>query len=90
MSKPKAASLPHSWLSSDWPGLVAPNRQSAANHLIRTHKDELIQCGALVRVGRNLVVLGEGYAQFLARKAKRVEGYEIAPNRAQSAESAGK
>jgi hypothetical protein len=42
-------------------------------------------------VGRNLVILGEGYAVFLARRLKRVEGYEIAPNRAapclESAES---
>jgi hypothetical protein len=81
MSKLKAAPLPHSWLASEWVSGVAPNRQLAANHLIRTHRDELIACGALCRIGRNLVVIGEGYAQFLARKVKRVEGYQIAPNR---------
>jgi hypothetical protein len=84
MSKPKASPLPHSWLASDWPPNVAPNRASAAKHLIRTHRDELIACGALVRVGRNLTVLGEGYATFLARKVGRVEGYEIAPNAAKA------
>jgi hypothetical protein len=82
MSKPRASPLPHSWLVSDWPADVAPNRTSAAKHLVRTHRDELIECGALCRVGRNLTILGEGYATFLARKLRRVEGYEIAPNRA--------
>jgi hypothetical protein len=82
MSKPKVESLPHSWVASEWPPDVSPNRQNAANHLIRKHREELIACGALVRIGRNLTVLGEGYAQFLARKAKRVADYEIAPNRA--------
>lgn len=85
MSKLKAAPLPHSWVVSDWPPGVAPNRQSAANHLIRTHRDELVACGALIRIGRNLTIIGEGYAQFLQRKAKRVEGFEIAPNRESAA-----
>ncbi len=82
MSKPKASPLPHSWLVADWPPVVAPNRTSAAKHMVRTHRDELIECGALVRIGRNLTMLGEGYATFLARKLRRVDGYEIAPNRA--------
>lgn len=81
MSKPKASPLPHSWRVSDWPTSVTPNRANAAKHLVRTHRDELVACGALVRIGRDLTVIGEGYAQFLARKAKRVDGYEIAPNR---------
>ncbi len=81
MSTPKAEPLPHSWLVAEWPTNVVPNRQGAAKNLVRTHRQELIACGALVRIGRNLTILGEGYAQFLARKAKRVEGYVIAPNR---------
>lgn len=81
MAKPKAASLPHSWLLSDWPPGVAPNRVSAAKHLVRQHRAELIECGALCRIGRNLVMLGEGYAVFIARHMGRVDGYEIAPNR---------
>lgn len=80
MAKPKAATLPHSWLVAEWPPEVAPNRQTAAKNLVRTHRAELISCGALCRVGRNLTILGEGYATFLARKIGRVEGYEIAPN----------
>jgi hypothetical protein len=82
MPKPKADALPHSWLVADWPSNVAPNRTSAAKHLVRVHREELIECGALCRVGRNLTIIGEGWALFLARKSKRVEGYQIAPNRA--------
>jgi hypothetical protein len=81
MSKSKVMPLPHSWLVSDWPPHVAPNRINAGKQLVRAHRAELIQCGALTRIGRNLTILGEGYALFLARKMKRVEDYEIAPNR---------
>jgi hypothetical protein len=88
MPKPKASPLPHSWLVSAWPHDVAPNQQSKAKHLVRTHRDELIACGALCRVGRNLTILGEGYATFLARKLGRVDGYEIAPNRTPTADAA--
>jgi hypothetical protein len=81
MLKTKVSPLPHSWLVSDWPPHVSPNRCNAGRQLVRAHRAELIECGALVRIGRNLTIIGEGYAQFLARKAKRVQGYEIAPNR---------
>jgi hypothetical protein len=73
--------MPHSWRLADWPDLVTPNNTSAARHLVRKHRAELQECGALVRIGRDLTVLGEGYALFLSRKAKAVEGYAIAPNR---------
>lgn len=81
MPKPKANSLPHSWRLADWPPDVTPNRVSAAKNLVRVHRDELIACGALCRLGRDLTILGEGYSRFLARKMDRVSGYEIAPNR---------
>jgi hypothetical protein len=82
MSKPKVSPLPHSWLVAEWPSHVTPCRPNAGRQLVRVHRSELIACGALVRVGRNLTILGAGFAEFLARKAGRVEGYEIAPNRA--------
>ncbi len=81
MSKPKVASLPHSWAVSAWPEHVFPNRQSAATHLVRTHRKELVRLHALERIGRNLVMYGTGYAEFLASQSGRVEGYVIPPNR---------
>ena len=81
MAKPKVSSMPHSWLVAEWPAEVTPGRPSAGKNLVRTHKQELIACGALVRIGRNLTIIGEGYATFLQRKAGRVENYLIPPNR---------
>lgn len=81
MSKFKTEPLPHSWAVADWPLHVFPNRQSAARNLVRVHRAALIECGAIERVGRTLMILGQGYALFLSRQAGRVPGYEIAPNR---------
>lgn len=80
MAKHKVDSLPHSWPVSDWPESVTPGNSRAGKHLVRVNKEELMECGALCRVGRNLMILGEGYAVFLARKMKCVEGFKIAPN----------
>jgi hypothetical protein len=77
-----AATLPHSWPSSRWLPDVYPNTTEKARYLIRTHKRELIECGALVRIGRELVVIGAAYAKWLNRHGVQVPGYEIAPNRA--------
>ncbi len=77
----KAQPLPHSWLVCEWPTHVAPNSQPSATHLVRQHRKELIACGALARIGRNLIVYGQGYGLFLSRMTDRVEGYQIAPNR---------
>ena len=71
----RANALPHSWPVSDWPVNVYPGRASAARYLVRAHHDALLSCGALTRVGRELVVLGEGYARSLARQAESVPGY---------------
>jgi hypothetical protein len=81
MSKAKVSPMPHSWMVSNWPPDVAPNRTSAGRNLIRKHRHELIACGALVRIGRDLTMLGEGYAIFLARKASRAGHYKVARNR---------
>jgi hypothetical protein len=81
MSKSKVSSMPHSWRLADWPDHVTPNKPGAAKHLVRAHRAELIACGALIRIGRDITILGEGFAQFLARQAKRVDNYIIAPNR---------
>jgi len=80
-TKPKAQSLPHSWRVADWPPGVTPNRQNAAKHLVRTHRDELIEVGALVRIGRDLTVLGEGFARFLSRRLGHVNDFDMPPNR---------
>jgi hypothetical protein len=79
---PKAESLPHSWPINDWPQHVYPNRPSSGRYLVRAYRDELISAGALTRIGRELVVLGDGYARFLARRSDKVNEYPIPPNQA--------
>ena len=81
-AKPKisAPALPHSWSLRDWPEGVYPGA-ARARYAVRAHRAELLACGALTRIGREIVVLGAGYSAWLAQQAGRVEGFEIAPNR---------
>ena len=78
--KTKASPIPHSWPIEEWPAHVFPNKPTAGRHIVRKHRDELLAMGALTRVGRQLVIFGEGYGRFLARKIDKVAGYQIAPN----------
>ena len=74
--------IPHSWAVDEWPSDVYPGRASKARYTLRANRTELVAAGALVRVGRDLVVMGGPYASWLAQKANRVDGFAIAPNRA--------
>jgi hypothetical protein len=78
---PVTSNVPHSWPVSNWPPTVYPNDARKAHYLVREHASELLHAGALVRIGRERVIIGEPYAKWLARKATRVPGYEIACNR---------
>lgn len=74
--------IPHSWLLKDWdrfPG-IAPGSTARGRTLVRFHRDELVAAGALVRVGRELVIMGGAYAAWLQKRGDRVAGFEIAPN----------
>jgi hypothetical protein len=80
----KTSETPHSWSVNAWPGTVYPNQPNRARYLVNTHRTELMAAGALVRVGRELVVMGTRYARWLERQASRVPDFEIAPNRSPS------
>ena len=89
-AKPKKnppPTLPHSWGLHDWPAGVWPGADRA-RYVLRAHRTELIRYGALTRIGRELVVLGAGYAQFLAAQTERVESYQIPPNMGREAAAA--
>ena len=84
MSRPKfppSVPCPHSWGVDNWPETVFPNDPGRARYLIRANKTSLLEAGAIVRVGRALVVQGQPFAKWLASQAGRVSGYEIPPNR---------
>ncbi len=76
-----AAIAPHSWDLEHWPADVYPHSESRARWLLRTHRSELLEAGALTRVGRELVVLGARYSRWLERKAADVPGYDIRTQR---------
>jgi hypothetical protein len=84
----KKSELPHSWAIDAWPPTVFPNSVTRARYLIRVHRDELLVAGALSRVGRSLIILGDGYAKWLQKKAGRVPDYRIAPNTREHASAA--
>ncbi|MEZ5499995.1 MAG: hypothetical protein R3E77_11290 [Steroidobacteraceae bacterium] len=73
--------LAHSWPLSDWPADVYPNSTERARYVLRAHRRELVEAGAMVRVGRELVVLARGYDKWLQRRGARVFGYECAAYR---------
>jgi hypothetical protein len=83
--KQAVVSLPHSWSVETWPSTVYPHDADKARYLIRSNRDSLTTAGALVRVGRNLVVMGASYSSWLQRQGARVANFDIAPNVARKA-----
>jgi hypothetical protein len=81
-------SVPHSWCLNDWPETVNPGSATRARYIVRAHRDDLLLAGALCRVGRELVVLGQKYSNWLERHTSEVPGYVAPPNRARAAGTA--
>jgi hypothetical protein len=77
-----------SWSIVNWPEGVYPGSPDRARYLVRTHKGELLHAGALVRVGRELVILGDRYGKWLQRRAADVATYECNANRASDSDGA--
>jgi hypothetical protein len=71
----------HSWSIKNWPTDVYPNDSQKARYLIRANRDELTREGALVRVGRELVVIGERYVRWMQKKGSGVPDYECPANK---------
>jgi hypothetical protein len=81
MAASKVSSIPHSWALTEWPKDVYPHDASKARYILRSHRDSLIAIGELTRIGRDPVVFGAGYNQWLHLQAGKVAGFDIAPNR---------
>lgn len=75
-----AAPAPHSWDLEHWPPGVYPHAEGRARYLLRCHRDELMAAGALVRVGRELVVIGDRYSRWLQTRAADVPGFQSNAN----------
>jgi hypothetical protein len=71
-----APSIPHSWCVKNWPPGVYPGNSSRARNVLRSYRNDLVAEGALTRLGRDLIVIGNGYARFLTKRAARVLEFE--------------
>ena len=76
---------PHSWSVKCWPDHVYPSSPANARYLVRANKDSLILEGALVRVGRELVIIGDRYVRWMQKKGSAVPGYECPANKGKAA-----
>ena len=68
--------IPHSWDVPNWPSGVWPNSPARARWVLRSFRGELVAAGALSRSGKALIVLGRGYAKWLAARAAYVAEFE--------------
>lgn len=73
--------IPHSWAFDNWPPDVYPGSPGRAKYIYRAYKNELMLAGAVSRVGREIVFLGDRYTRFLEKQTSRVPGFECAANR---------
>lgn len=83
------ASIPHSWDLESWEekaGGIWPYNKERARRIVRRYKPELQAAGALSRVGRTLVILGNGYQRWLESNAARVSNYDVPMNRPEHAD----
>jgi hypothetical protein len=85
--KPTApvAQIPHSWTFATWPKDVYPNDGKRGRLVCRANKTALVAEGALTRIGREVVVLGHGYARFLVKQAGKVLDFDVPANRPEHA-----
>ena len=88
MAKQVVESIPPNWEISRWPANVFPHDATRAKSFVRRHHKELMACGAISRIGRFRVILGAGYAAFLAKGISRVDGYDMPANRKQESAAA--
>lgn len=66
---PKSAWDGKSWSINDWPADVFPGDPKKARHFARANRTELVAAGALVRIGRQLVVIGGPLDRWMRKQA---------------------
>ena len=86
MTKKQSEPVPHSWDLEHWPQSVFPNTPGKARGVVRAHQNDLLRAGALLRVGRAIVILGARYSAWLENQSVNVPGFDIAPNRIRSSD----
>jgi hypothetical protein len=87
MPKPEPTRIRHRWSLTHWPEAVFPTHSARGRYIVRTNRRNLMEAGALVRVGRSLVILGPQYHGWLARQSNRVAGYTVRATAARQRET---
>jgi hypothetical protein len=68
--KLKVAVVPHSWGFESWPSEVFPKTPQRARHVVRKHRDALMAHGALRKIGREWVIIGDAYCRWIEANAR--------------------
>jgi hypothetical protein len=69
---------PFSWGLDTWKEIAPdfwPGNGDQGRWVVRAYRDELIECGAISRVGKKIIVFGAGYTRWLARRTSRVKEF---------------
>ena len=66
---------PHTWDVGEWPEHVWPHEATRARWIVRAYRNDLLYHRALTRIGKRLVVIGEGWMRFLAAESAHVEDF---------------
>jgi hypothetical protein len=64
--------VPHSWEFDTSPASVWPHEKKRFEWLARAYRKELIEAGALTRVGKKLVFIGANYTKWLTKRSRHV------------------
>jgi hypothetical protein len=68
------------WNLPNWPEEVFPHDPASARHLVQSNRDALVEAGALIRYGRELVVIGVPYINWLRTHTAGVRDIEMPCN----------
>jgi hypothetical protein len=68
--------MPHSWEIGTWPADVWPHDSKRGQWIARAYRKELMQAGAISRIGAKLIFIGARYTAWIERRADRVGDYQ--------------
>lgn len=73
---PAVSIAPRSWELSTWPAEIWPHNAKRGQWIGRAYRKELLQAGAMTRIGMKLVFIGAKYESWLERRANHVVDFQ--------------
>lgn len=71
-----ATIAPRSWELSTWPAEIWPHNAKRGQWIGRAYRQELLQAGAMTRIGMKLVFIGAKYESWLEHRANHVVEFQ--------------